>query len=94
MQEQMVTLYCQCARAMALNGIVWVLKSSKGEAVTAISFFSQPYLVDKIEMGASYFWQMGPEKSAVTGIEVLAQVEDDMQPVYHVAPGCLSGPNW
>ena len=30
----------------------------------AISFFNQPYLVDKIEMGAevAIFWQMGPEE--------------------------------
>ena len=27
------------------------------------------------------------KKSAVTGMKVLAQVEDDMQPVYHVAQG-------
>ena len=39
-------------------------KIKQGEAVIAISFFNQPYLVDKIEMGgrSGYFWQMGPEE--------------------------------
>ena len=55
----------------------------------AISFFNQPYLVDKIEMGAevAIFGKWDQKKSAVTGMKVLAQVEDDMQPVYHVAQG-------
>ena len=64
-------------------------KIKQGEAVIAISFFNQPYLVDKIEMGAevAIFGKWDQKKSAVTGMKVLAQVEDDMQPVYHVAQG-------
>ena len=64
-------------------------KLKQGEAVIAISFFNQPYLVDKIEMGAevAIFGKWDQKKSAVTGMKVLAQVEDDMQPVYHVAQG-------
>mgnify|MGYP000452968991 CR=1 FL=1 len=39
-------------------------KIKQGEVVIAISFFNQPYLVDKIEMGAevAIFGQMGPEE--------------------------------
>ena len=33
------------------------------------------------------FGKWDQKKSAVTGMKVLAQVEDDMQPVYHVAQG-------
>ena len=64
-------------------------KIKQGEAVIAISFFNQPYLVDKIEMGAevAIFGKWDQKKSAVTGMKVLAQVDDDMQPVYHVAQG-------
>ena len=52
----------------------------------AISFFNQPYLVDKIEMGAEVaILANGPEEVCCDWYEVLAQVEDDMQPVYHVA---------
>ena len=41
----------------------------------------------RIEMGAevAIFGKWDQKKSAVTGMKVLAQVEDDMQPVYHVA---------
>ena len=33
------------------------------------------------------FGKWDRKKSAVTGMKVLAHVEDDMQPVYHVAQG-------
>lgn len=64
-------------------------KIKQGEAVIAVSFFNQPYLADKIEMGAevAIFGKWDQNKSALTGMKVLAQVEDDMQPVYHVTQG-------
>ncbi|MGT2907514.1 ATP-dependent DNA helicase RecG [Streptococcus dentiloxodontae] len=64
-------------------------KIKQEEAVIAISFFNQPYLADKIELGSeiAVFGKWDALKSAVTGMKVLAQVEDDMQPVYHVAQG-------
>ena len=66
-----------------VNSYMWISTVVKqGEAVIAISFFNQPYLVDKIEMGAevAIFGKWDQKKSAVTGMKVLAQVEDDMQP--------------
>lgn len=64
-------------------------KIKQGEAVIAVSFFNQPYLADKIEMGQdiAIFGKWDVKKSALTGMKVLAQVGDDMQPVYHVAQG-------
>lgn len=64
-------------------------KIKQGEVVIAVNFFNQPYLVDKIDMGAevAIFGKWEAAKSAVTGMKILAQVEDDMQPVYHVAQG-------
>ncbi|WP_165329240.1 ATP-dependent DNA helicase RecG [Streptococcus tangpeifui] len=64
-------------------------KLKQGDAVIAVSFFNQPYLADKIELGqeVAIFGKWDALKSAVTGMKVLAQVQDDMQPVYHVAQG-------
>lgn len=64
-------------------------KIKQGEAVIAVSFFNQPYLAEKIELGAdvAVFGKWEEKKSALTGMKILAQVDDDMQPVYHVAQG-------
>ena len=64
-------------------------KIKQGEAVIAISFFNLPYLADKVELGSdiAIFGKWDALKSAVTGMKILAQVEDDMQPVYRVAQG-------
>ncbi len=64
-------------------------KIKQNEAVIAVSFFNQPYLADKIEIGSdiAVFGKWDAKKSALTGMKVLAQVENDMQPVYHVAQG-------
>lgn len=64
-------------------------KIKQGEAVIAISFFNQPYLADKVELGqdVAVFGKWDQAKSALTGMKLLAQVEDDMQPVYRVAQG-------
>lgn len=64
-------------------------KLKQGEAVVAVSFFNQPYLADKVTLGAeiAVFGKWEAKKSSLTGMKILAQVEDDMQPVYHVAQG-------
>ena len=57
----------------------------QGEVVFAVNFFNQPYLADKIELGATLavFGKWDRAKASLTGMKVLAQVEDDH-------PACLS----
>ncbi len=52
-----------------------------------MNFFNQPYLADKIELGATLavFGKWDRAKASLTGMKVLAQVEDDLQPVYRLA---------
>lgn len=61
----------------------------QGEAIIAVNFFNQPYLADKIKLGATIaiFGKWDKSKASLTGMKVLAQVEDDLQPVYRVAQG-------
>ena len=61
----------------------------QGEVILAVNFFNQPYLVDKVEVGASVaiFGKWDKAKASLTGMKLLAQVEDDLQPVYRVAQG-------
>lgn len=61
----------------------------QGEVVLAVNFFNQPYLADKIEVGATVaiFGKWDKAKASLTGMKLLAQVEDDLQPVYRVAQG-------
>ncbi|MFC3928241.1 ATP-dependent DNA helicase RecG [Streptococcus caprae] len=64
-------------------------KIKQGDAVIGVNFFNQPYLQDKVEVGQTIavFGKWDQRKQVMTGMKVLAQVEDDMQPVYHVAQG-------
>ena len=61
----------------------------QGEVAIAVNFFNQPYLADKIEVGANIavFGKWDKAKASLTGMKLLAQVEDDLQPVYRVAQG-------
>ena len=61
----------------------------QGELVLAVSFFNQPYLADKIELGqtVAVFGKWDKAKGALTGMKLLAQVEDDLQPVYRLSQG-------
>lgn len=61
----------------------------QGELVLAVSFFNQPYLADKIELGqtVAVFGKWDKAKGTLTGMKLLAQVEDDLQPVYRLAQG-------
>ena len=61
----------------------------QGELVLAVSFFNQPYLADKIELGqtVAVFGKWDKAKGALTGMKLLAQVEDDLQPVCRLSQG-------
>lgn len=61
----------------------------QGELVLAVSFFNQPYLADKIELGqtVAVFGKWDKAKGALTGMKLLAQVDDDLQPVYRLSQG-------
>ncbi|HFI0265702.1 TPA: ATP-dependent DNA helicase RecG [Streptococcus suis] len=61
----------------------------QGEVVVSVSFFNQPYLADKIVMGqeVAIWGKWDKAKVSLTGMKVLAQVSEDLQPVYHVAQG-------
>ena len=61
----------------------------QGEVILAVNFFNQPYLADKVEVGTNIavFGKWDKAKASLTGMRLLAQVEDDLQPVYRVAQG-------
>lgn len=61
----------------------------QGEVVLVVNFFNQPYLADKVEVGSTIaiFGKWDKAKASLTGMKILAQVEDDLQPVYRVAQG-------
>ena len=61
----------------------------QGELVLAVSFFNQPYLADKIELGqtVAVFGKWDKAKGALTGMKLLVQVADDLQPVYRLSQG-------
>ncbi|MEG3311751.1 ATP-dependent DNA helicase RecG [Streptococcus sp. SS-4456] len=61
----------------------------QGEIVLSVSFFNQPYLSDKIVLGQEIaIWgKWDKAKASLTGMKLLAQVAEELQPVYHVAQG-------
>ena len=61
----------------------------QGDQVIAVNFFNQPYLADKIEVQqtVAIFGKWDKAKGSLTGMKLLAQVEDDLQPVYRVMQG-------
>lgn len=61
----------------------------KDEVVVSVSFFNQPYLAEKVEIGTSIaIWgKWDKAKATLTGMKILSQSVDDLQPVYHVAQG-------
>lgn len=64
-------------------------KLKQGEVVVQVVFFNQPFLADKVVLGTTLaiFGKWEAKKLTVTGMKMLAQVTDEMQPVYHVAKG-------
>ncbi|MBF0779196.1 ATP-dependent DNA helicase RecG [Streptococcus cuniculi] len=61
----------------------------QGEVVIAVSFFNQPYLADRIELGQeiAVWGKWDKAKAGVTGMKLVAQLEDELQPIYHVSQG-------
>ncbi|HFR3342746.1 TPA: ATP-dependent DNA helicase RecG, partial [Streptococcus suis] len=59
------------------------------QVVVSVSFFNQPYLADKVEVGQDIvIWgKWDKAKASLTGMKILSQQADDLQPVYHVAQG-------
>lgn len=64
-------------------------KIKQDDSVVAVNFFNQPYWQDKIVQGqeVAIFGKWDSKKASLTGIKVLAQVADEMQPVYHLVKG-------
>ncbi|TWT14630.1 ATP-dependent DNA helicase RecG [Streptococcus sp. sy010] len=64
-------------------------KIKQDEHVLAVNFFNQPYWQDKIQLGqeVAVFGKWDSKKASLTGIKVLAQVSDELQPVYHLVKG-------
>ncbi|MBO4108564.1 ATP-dependent DNA helicase RecG [Streptococcus suis] len=61
----------------------------QGEAIVVVSFFNQPYLADKVEVGQEIaIWgKWDKAKASLTGMKIVAQSSEDLQPIYHVAQG-------
>lgn len=61
----------------------------QGDVVIAVSFFNQPYLADKIAVGANIaiFGKWEKAKAAVMGMKILSQTQEELQPVYHLVQG-------
>ena len=61
----------------------------QGEVIIGVSFFNQPYLVDKVELGAQIaIWgKWDKAKATLTGMKILSQSFDELQPVYHLVQG-------
>lgn len=64
-------------------------KIKEGEAVVAVSFFNQPYLADKVEVGKeiAVYGKWEQAKQQLMGMKVVAQVDDGLEPVYHLTAG-------
>ena len=64
-------------------------KIKQNDAVIACTFFNQPYLADKVEMGKQIAvygkWEL--KKQQLLGMRVVAQVENSFEPVYHLTAG-------
>ncbi|MFC4653081.1 ATP-dependent DNA helicase RecG [Lactococcus nasutitermitis] len=64
-------------------------KIKQNDAIIAVSFFNQPYLADKVEVGKEIAvygkWELA--KQQLLGTKVVAQADDGFSPVYHVSAG-------
>lgn len=59
------------------------------QVVIGVNFFNQPYLAEKIQMGATVavYGKWDQAKNSLTGMKFLTQIDQELQPVYHVAQG-------
>lgn len=64
-------------------------KIKQEEAVIGVTFFNQPYLADKIELNqqVAVYGKWEQRKQALLGMKVMAQVNHDFSPVYHLVSG-------
>ncbi len=64
-------------------------KIKQGEAVVAVSFFNQPYLADKVEVGReiAVYGKWEQRKQQLLGMKVVAQADNGFEPVYHLVAG-------
>lgn len=64
-------------------------KIKQGESIVAVSFFNQPYLADKVEVGTEIAvygkWELA--KQQLLGMKVVGQVDSGFEPVYHLTAG-------
>ncbi|MGT2912114.1 ATP-dependent DNA helicase RecG [Streptococcus cameli] len=59
------------------------------EVVISVSFFNQPYLADKVDVGQQIaIWgKWNKAKATLTGMKILNQSKEDFQPVYRSSEG-------
>lgn len=64
-------------------------KVKQGDIVISVSFFNQPYLQKKVELDKeiAIYGKWDAKKLSLTGMKILAQVDNSFQPVYHVMQG-------
>lgn len=64
-------------------------KIKQDDAVIAVSFFNQPYLADKIEVGKeiAVYGKWEQAKQQLLGMKVIGQVDSGFEPVYHLTQG-------
>lgn len=64
-------------------------KIKQGEAIISVSFFNQPYLADKVELGKeiAVYGKWEQAKQQLLGMKVVAQVDSSFEPVYHLTAG-------
>ncbi|GBG96891.1 ATP-dependent DNA helicase RecG [Lactococcus termiticola] len=64
-------------------------KIKQEEAVISVTFFNQPYLADKVELGKeiAVFGKWEQAKQALLGMKIIAQADDGFSPVYHLKEG-------
>ncbi|KXT77298.1 ATP-dependent DNA helicase RecG [Streptococcus sp. DD13] len=60
-----------------------------GEIVVSVSFFNQPYLSEKVLVGGmlSIWGKWDKKKVALTGMRILSESSDRLEPVYHAGKG-------
>ncbi|WEV61391.1 ATP-dependent DNA helicase RecG [Streptococcaceae bacterium ESL0729] len=68
-------------------------KIKQDELVISVSFFNQAYLAQKIEVGANLaiYGKWDARRAALSGIKLLAQIDNGREPVYRLKEGVKQG---
>ncbi|WEV45020.1 ATP-dependent DNA helicase RecG [Streptococcaceae bacterium ESL0687] len=68
-------------------------KIKQDDLVISVSFFNQAYLAQKIEVGATLaiYGKWDARRAALSGIKLLAQVDNGQEPVYRLKEGIKQG---